>query len=140
MVLQFYMHYSYKGNTVYCKYLSLADPVNETVQGSLSYSPGIFTTNYTYLTPHDKSIPLYFIYLFYAYPGDAYYKVAFEKKYFNTALPPTESFHVTLTTTAKYYFTALAATNKYTKNCHRRFVLVFFTINEENDIIVYKSI
>uniref|UniRef100_A0A1X7VQP9 Ig-like domain-containing protein n=1 Tax=Amphimedon queenslandica TaxID=400682 RepID=A0A1X7VQP9_AMPQE len=115
--------------------LDIGYPINETVQGSLSYSPGIFTTNYTYLTPHDKSIPYYFMYLLYTYPGDAFYSVAIEKKYYNTALPPTESFNLTLTTTAKYYFTAQAVANKYTKNCFHWFVSVFFTINEENDIV-----
>ena len=117
------------------KYLSLADPVSETVQGNVSYSPGIFTTNYTYLTPHDKSIPYYFMYLLYANPGDVFYKLVIEKKYYNTTLPPTESFNVTLTTTVNYYFTAQAITNKYTKKRYYRFVSVFFSINEENDIV-----
>ena len=109
----------------------MTDPVNERVQGSLSYSPGILTANYTYLTPHDKSIPYYSIYLQYAYPG---YGMYIMRKYYNTTLPPTESFNVTLTTTAKYYFTAVAAKNKYTRY-YLQVVLICFTINEDNDMV-----
>ena len=122
------------------KYLSLTDPINETVQGNLSYSPGIFTANYTYLTPHDKSIPYYLVQLFYVYPGHIFYKLAAQRRYYNTALLPTESFNVTLTTTAKYYFTAIAATNKYMYP--RRYLaelIICFTINEENDIVYRKG-
>ena len=112
----------------------MTDPVNETVQGSLSYSPGILTANYTYLTPHDKSIPYYAIYLLYANPGDGMYSTAVARKYYHTTLPPTESFNVTLTTTAKYYFTAVAAKNKYTRY-YLQVVLICFTINEDNDMV-----
>ena len=122
----------------------MTDPINETVQGSLSYSPGIFTANYTYLTPHDKSIPYYLVQLFYVYPGRIFYKLAAQRRY-NTTIPPTESFNMTLTTTAKYYFTVQAKANKYMT---RRYyypkpylavVTICFTINEENDIVYRKG-
>uniref|UniRef100_A0A1X7VTD4 Ig-like domain-containing protein n=1 Tax=Amphimedon queenslandica TaxID=400682 RepID=A0A1X7VTD4_AMPQE len=115
--------------------LDIGYPMNETVQGSLSYSPGIFTTNYTYLTPHDKSIPRYLIHLLYAYPRDGFYSVAIERRYYNTKLPPTDSFNVAFSTKPIYFFTAQAVTNKYTKNCYVLLVGKCFTINEENEIV-----
>ena len=59
----------------------------------------------------------------------------------NTTIPPTKSFNVTLTTTMKYYFTSIAAANKYTRRS-LEVVIICFTNSEGNDIyiIVYRPI
>ena len=51
------------------------------------------------------------------------------------------SINVTLTTTMKYYFTSIAAANKYTRRS-LEVVIICFTNNEGNDIyiIVYRPI
>ena len=111
--------------------------MNETVQGNLSYSPGIFTTNYTYLTPHDESIPYYLVYLICSYPTDLIDKFVFAKNYYYTTLPPTESFNVTYSTQPIYYFVAQAKTNKYTSYSLIKLVGKCFTINEENNLVYW---
>ena len=112
----------------------MTDPVNETVIANLSYSPGIFTANYTYLTPHDESIPHYRVFLFQAYPGFTYYSsIVAGRMHRNMSLPLVESFNVTLTTTMKYLF-FIRAINKYMKyDCE--IVTIRFTIDEENEIV-----
>ena len=119
--------------TPHNKYLSLTDPVNETVQGNLSYSPGVFSANYTYLTPHDKSIPYYRVFLLQAQLGATFFQSFLAGRMHYNTLPPVDSFNRTLKTTMKYYF-VVRAINKYMKH-DVQVVLFCFTINEENEIV-----
>uniref|UniRef100_A0A1X7V0S3 Ig-like domain-containing protein n=1 Tax=Amphimedon queenslandica TaxID=400682 RepID=A0A1X7V0S3_AMPQE len=120
------------GNVTLWYVLDIGYPVNETVQGYLSYSPGIFTTNYTYLTPHDQSVSRYRVFLIRLYP---ILKPVAWTNYYNTTLPPTESFNVTFVTSERYFFIAFA-TNKYT---NLTLVKACFNINEEIDMVYWKK-
>ncbi|XP_019857038.1 PREDICTED: uncharacterized protein LOC109585406 isoform X1 [Amphimedon queenslandica] len=114
--------------------LDIGYPVNETVIGNLSYSTGIFTVNYTYLTPHDESIYRYMVILLKAHFGiNVFQSFVAVRAHYNTALPSFDSFNVTLTTTMKYYF-MVAAINKYMKY-EINVILFCFSINEENEIL-----
>ncbi|XP_019857041.1 PREDICTED: uncharacterized protein LOC109585406 isoform X4 [Amphimedon queenslandica] len=110
--------------------LDIGYPVNETVQGNLSYSPGILIANYTYLTPHDESIPYYRVFLVHDFQSFVAVRMH------HNILPPVETFNVTLTTTIKYLFLVMAI-NKYMKH-DVQVVTIRFTIDEENNI-VYKD-
>ncbi|XP_019857040.1 PREDICTED: uncharacterized protein LOC109585406 isoform X3 [Amphimedon queenslandica] len=114
--------------------LDIGYPVNETVLANLSYTPGVLAANYTYLTPHDESIPHYRVFLFQTYPGFTYFaSIVAGRMHRNTTLPPVESFNVTLTTTMKYLFLVMAI-NKYMKH-DVQLVTIRFTLNEENEIV-----